>query len=114
MNNMKDVNWKVDWMQDIPKGTFILFSSGEYSDYGVYGIAKAREDIKVGNLRDEYIELYPEQQFEYKFKESEFWGFLKSKGLVELIPYKEWYLGTYSKISSMDVTDGSSRWGAFE
>lgn len=88
----------------IPKNTLILFSSGEYSDYSVYGLCRAVEDINVAELRNEYINCFPEETSKYSFKEDNFIKFIKEKKIVENIPFSEWYLASYSSISDMRVT----------
>jgi hypothetical protein len=93
-------------MKDIKEGDIILFSSGEYSDYSIYGIALALQDIKPDVVRNDYINLYPEQTGKYDFKVWIFMEYLEHLGLVKPIAFKEWYTNSYSNISEMNVTDG--------
>lgn len=93
----------------IPKDTIVLFSTGEYSDYNVKGLYKAKQDIDPDELRNEYINLYPEQTAPYSFKDNDFVKFLKEKDLVEPVPgpnWMEWYLESYANISEMRVFPG--------
>lgn len=94
-------------LEPIAKDTIIFFSSGEYSDYSAVGLFKATKDIDVSAVRDQYISLHPEQMTKYEFKEDMFMQFLKDEDYLEELPYKEWYLGAYSKISEMRVDDGT-------
>ena len=87
----------------IAKDTIILLSSGEYSDYSITGLAKATQDIDPNSLKDEYVSLYPDQMGNYSFSESKFIEFLKEKKLLEGLPFTEWYLSSYSRISEMRV-----------
>lgn len=80
-----------------------MFSSGEYSDYRVYGLTVAKKTFNPEALCNEYIELYPEQTEQYSFKEYEFLKFLEGKNLVETVPYMEWYMSSYGNISEMRI-----------
>ena len=96
-------------LKQIPKDTIVLFSSGEYSDYHVHCLMKAKEDVDPDKIRDEYISLNPEQILNYKFREAEFIKFLEEKNLFAIVDnprWMEWYLSGYSKISDMQVYDG--------
>jgi hypothetical protein len=93
----------------IPKGTTVLFSSGEYSDYLISALMQAKVDIDPSEVRNEYINLYPEETVEYGFKESNFLNFLKEKNLFEEVSnpkWMEWHLSEYSCISEMQVYEG--------
>lgn len=96
----------MNYIQPIKKDELILFSSGQYSDYTVSGMCLALRDIDVSSVRDKYIELYPGQMAKYAFKDHMFLDYLKSEGYIKLIPFKELYMGGYSSIDSMRVTDG--------
>lgn len=93
-------------MRNIKKDEIIILSSGEYSDYNISYLCKALEDINTEELRNEWINLHPEQTIQYSFKPYEFIDFLKEKKLVEVIPCVEWYMGSYDNISSMRVWEG--------
>lgn len=93
-------------MKNISKGEIILITSGEYSDYNVYGLLIALEDINTEELRNAYINKFPEQTDKYGFKEEIFLQYLKHLNLVKEIHFKEWYLASYSNISEMQVSEG--------
>jgi len=42
----------------IRKGTLIIISEGEYSDYCAYGLLRALEDIDYDALRKEYEDAW--------------------------------------------------------
>jgi hypothetical protein len=93
-------------MINIAKDEIILISSGEYSDYSIYGLLVALKDINTSEVRNDYINLHPEQTEGYSFKEDMFMEYLKELDLIKVIPFKEWYLSSYSKIAHMNVTNG--------
>lgn len=96
----------MNFIKPIKKDELILFSSGEYSDYGLSGMCLALKDIDVSSLRDKYIELHPEQMAKYSLKEDQFLDFLKQGEYIKPVAFKEWYMGSYSSIDAMHVTDG--------
>lgn len=93
-------------MKNIIKDEIILISSGEYSDYSISGLLRALKAINTSEVRNDYINLHPEQTVGYSFNEEMFIEYLKELGLVEVIPFKEWYLSSYSMIAHMNVTEG--------
>lgn len=88
----------------IKKGTLILLSSGEYSDYSTIGLYKTLRDIPWSSVKDKYIELNPAVTDRFGFDEQPFIDFLKSEKYIESVNYVEWYLSSYSNISEMRVT----------
>lgn len=81
----------------IPSGTFFFFSSGEYSDYSVDMFCEAFADIDVDSIREEYLNLYPDQKVDYQFKKSMFLNWVVNvKKLVREIPVWEFLVSGYS------------------
>jgi hypothetical protein len=97
-------------MDNIKAGEYITLASGEYSDYYIRGLAIALVDINTDEVRNDYINKYPEQTSRYEFKDDLFCEYLINCNLIKIIPYKEWYMGSYSSISDMTVYAGNSRW----
>ena len=93
----------------IKKDELVLFSTGKYSDYNVRGLAKALQDIDPEQVRNDYINIHPEQTADYSFDDVMFIDYLKELKLIEFIEapkWKEWYLEAYSCISHMFVYNG--------
>lgn len=91
-------------MEKIPKGSRVLVTTGEYSDYGVRTSCVAAEDIDPAALLEEWLADKPQQREPYKFREDEFLGWLTSRGLLVEETYIEWHLSDYGSVSDMDVT----------
>lgn len=87
----------------IPKGRLILLSSGEYSDYSLAGLYIANVDIVPEEVRNNYLNEYPEEQDNYKLNEVNFKNYLVNNNLVTPMGCTEWYMGGYSSIKNMDV-----------
>ena len=85
----------------IEKGSMFLFTAGTTgSDYEVITFCKATSNIDVIALRVEYLALYPEQEKDYFFKESQFVEWLVvDKKVCEKLDYFEWHLGFYSIVN---------------
>jgi len=84
----------------IKQGTLLAVSQGEYSDYGVITIAKAKQDFETDVLVQEYLSTRPEQTQAYHFKELEFVKWLVvDKDLLDEADYKELHLDDYSTVS---------------
>lgn len=98
----------MNYIKPIPKGTVVLFSSGEYSDYNVEGLMRAKQDINPEAVRDEYMSQFPEEMLKYTFHQENFLNFLKEKDLFEPLKHPdwmEWFLGSYST-ADMRVYEG--------
>ena len=82
----------------IKKGSIILVTDGEYSDYETIMFCKAIADIDVIALRSEYMALYPEQKKPYSFEEFNFCKWLVvDKKICEELNCFEWNLGGYAE-----------------
>lgn len=91
-------------MNNIRKGATVLFSEGEYSDFGVETIGLALKDIATEEVLEAYLEAHPEQREAYQFKRNQFITWLIAQKFIEEIRYTDWFLGTYSNYRDMDVT----------
>lgn len=88
----------------IPKGALLTISTGEYSDYVVLGVFRAKAPLDVSALRQEYLALRPVEAKEYHFHEHAFLGWVVRKGLLDHEECFEWYLGAYGIAANMQVT----------
>lgn len=86
----------------IPAGSLLTISTGEYSDYSVWGVFKALDEIDADALRSEYLALHPDQAGRYTFNTTEFVAWVSRKGLLEPVPSFEWHLGTFG-VDEMSV-----------
>lgn len=90
-------------MAIIPCGALFTISAGEYSDYSVHGVFRAKADIDPNKLHDAWFESHPEQNKTYAFKE---WEFLASiVDLIEPVKSMEWHLTDYSSADEMWVRE---------
>jgi hypothetical protein len=87
----------------IKKGTLIAFTHGEYSDYRLLTIAKAKQDLDIMALREIYLEAHPNNKGEYNFKRFQFLNWLTQQRLIKELDYCEWLLGTYGE-GDFDLT----------
>ncbi|MDA8251089.1 MAG: hypothetical protein M0Z28_18225 [Rhodospirillales bacterium] len=96
------MNWKAK-MQPIPSGSLFTISTGEYSDYTVGGVFRAKAEIDPEALRAEWLMAHPDQAQSYRFQDYKFLGWIASKGLLEPIDCIEWHLGGCSEADGMWV-----------
>jgi len=77
----------------IKKGELFLFSIGEFSNYGIKATCKAQKDIDVEEIKQQYLEQYPDQE---EYCEFEPYRFIKwvlvDQGLAEEISCKELHM----------------------
>lgn len=85
-------------IEHIKVGETFTISDGEYSDYGVIALCRAKQEIDIDSLIQEYLSINPEQIPDYYF---EYYKFVKwllvDKNVAEEIPYRELHLGGYGK-----------------
>ena len=90
----------------VKKGDLVTFASGEYSDYCVWGLVEAVEEFDLGEIRDEWYEIYTEikpkrwgagEEHILKAGGVEFLPYLVSKGLVVDRDYFEVHTGCYGE-----------------
>ena len=87
-------------MATIPAGSLLTISTGEYSDYTISGVFRAKTEIDASALRDEWFRLHPEQSDGYRFREAEFLGWLYRNGVLESVSCFEWHItGCYRGVS---------------
>jgi len=86
----------------IERGSLFVLSSGEYSDYQIYAVCRAKCDIDLEALEDEYLASHPEQRRRYGISFYEFISWLiAQKQVAEELDYQEWYLGAYGLESEL-------------
>jgi hypothetical protein len=91
----------------IKKGSLFIITSGEYSDYELVTICKALCDIDVQGAKAEYLQAYPEQGEDYKFRYGKFVTWLiNEKRIAKELDYFEWHTDDYG-IVDFSVTKGS-------
>ena len=88
----------------IKKGELFMFSEGNYSDYQINAVCRAKKNIDIEAAKQEYFELYPKQEEDYAFEPYRFikWIIVDKDLAEEIIQYKEWYLGEYSADFSLE------------
>ena len=85
----------------IPKNTLVLITSGVYSDYTLMTIAKAKREIDIYALRDEWIALHPEQAKTYSFSRFKFLDWIcNNKKLFKELSYMEFHLTSYEDLTN--------------
>ena len=82
----------------IKKGVTFVLSSGEYSDYSVYTLCKAKADLDIEALKSEYMVAHASENEAYHFSVSNFIKWLTvDKNVAKELEYTEWHLGSYGK-----------------
>lgn len=79
----------------INEGELLLFSNGEYSDYGVMTLARATKPFNIQDRLEAYLKCHPEQRERYEFDEYGFLAYLTLDGTVVEVEYREVHLGCY-------------------
>ena len=93
----KRIKPKLPKTAPIKKGSLVLCTNGEHSDYRVLMVCKVLTGIDAMALRSEYLTLYPDQSEDYAFDASNFCKWLVAdKKVCREIKYCEWYLGGYA------------------
>ena len=90
----------------IPAGSLLTVSTGEYSDYGVWGVFRALKDIDAQALRAQWLADHPDQAARYAFDDRAFFAWVCVQGIVEAVPSAEWHLGDYGRAEEMTVDLG--------
>jgi hypothetical protein len=85
-------------VEKIKKGTLVLLTSGEYSDYDLKAIGRATQDIDPEGLRQEWFSMHPEQADQYSAEFYAFVAWLAKSGLIEEMPCVELHLGSYGNL----------------
>lgn len=84
----------------IKKGELFIFTVGEYSDYGIERIGKAKQDIDVESLRASFKEVYNGRLWNIN---ENFIATLFESGLVEPVHAKELFVHEkYTKIHNIE------------
>jgi len=91
------------FMHTIPQGTLLLFSTGEYSNYSVYGLYKVLKSFTPSVALEEYFTTYPEALTtnhwgDVRYKARKFVKWLVGKEVLTQWPYREAYLGDYGAV----------------
>lgn len=76
----------------IPAGMLFAVTTGEYSDYTVWGVFRALREIDTERLLRLWVNLNPEQANEYDFEIYEFLAYLVRNEYAELSDCAEIYL----------------------
>jgi len=80
----------------IPKDSQFLISAGEYSDFQVFTVCRALEDLDVDALKEKYLSTFPKEREPYAFDYYRFLSWLLLfENLVLELDHIEWYLGSY-------------------
>lgn len=80
-------------MAIIPAGSLLTVSTGEYSDYSVRGVFRAKSDIDADALRQEWLKDNPVNEENYWFfNEDQFLGWVCRLGLLDPVDCFEWHI----------------------
>lgn len=86
-------------MSTIRKGTLLLLSRGEYSDYDVTAVCRATQDFDPDALKREWLDAHPDQDEQYRADLSAFLAWLLNvKAIAEELEVTELHLGSYSTL----------------
>jgi len=90
-------------MQTISQGTLLLFSTGEYSDYSIYGLYNVLKSFIPAVALEEYFTTCPEalttnQWGEMRYKARKFIKWLVGQEVLMQWTYTEAYLGDYGEV----------------
>jgi hypothetical protein len=78
-----------------PMGSILIFSTGEYSDYGLSGFVVTLKECDLRKLAAEYRDNYePEDKWD-KPRPEGFAGWLIAKGYAMPVEASEVHLGSY-------------------
>ena len=90
----------------IRAGENVIISHGEYSDYMTTAFGVALKDIDAIALREEWMEMHPDERKRDSF---DFRGFtawlINTKQIIRETPFAEFYLGAYGDTATMDVNE---------
>ena len=70
-------------------GTLLIFTTGDYSDYGIEAICRVLKDFDQKEVGALFSKIAKTDDYFGTFRES-FTNFLSLKGYVEEIQYEEW------------------------
>lgn len=87
----------------VNKGTILMLSTGEYSDYGIQTLSKAIKDFDIREVSEEYLSENEGQRGSYSCDFYKFTQWLIEKKYIETVEYKEWHLGDYGSFSLMSL-----------
>lgn len=79
----------------IPKGSLICVTSGDYSDYQLEFVAKAKRSFTMAGAEKEWAQQHPDFSW---YRPAEFlkWLVVES-GLLKEIPHVEWHIEDYGE-----------------
>lgn len=78
----------------------LLVSQGDYSDYNVITVVDWVSDKTPEQARDVYLDQYPRQRGDYKFKPYAFVGWLTRNGYANEIECEELLIQTYGRVDT--------------
>lgn len=83
----------------VAKGAVVLFSSGEYSDYGLQGTFRALADFDLAAVTTEFRAMPPEPEpadfYGSDWETTRFLAFLTGREYLEEFHCREYHLGSY-------------------
>ena len=97
------MNWWEE-MLPIPKGMLFTISTGAYSDYDVKGVFRAKADIDVVSLREQWKNNILSKD-EDCYQKDEFFKWIIDLGIIEPVPSMEWHLCDYDDLDEMYCTN---------
>ena len=90
-------------MLPIPKGSLLMVSTGEHSDYCVRGVFISMRDIDAEALRLEWLDIHPEQNKKLRFDDGRFLGWVARRGFIEALDNYEWHVSSSGSPDEMTV-----------
>lgn len=88
-----------DGGKKIKKGSLLLLTRGEYSDYDVTAVGRALETFDPEDLRQEWYGLHPGDREQCSADLSAFVAWLiNAKGLIEELEHVELHVGSYANL----------------
>lgn len=73
----------------------ILYTSGCYDDYSVYGLYVKLREFDTNDVIKDYIALYPDQAKDYCADYTKFTEYMVNNGYIQQLPYETFNLGIY-------------------
>lgn len=89
-------------------GTVFIVTSGEYSDFGIYGKFKAEKDFSFDAELKSFLESNPDLHEQYHFDRERFFDSLLLGGLVSQVSIPEMHIDDYSTVCETPEADWES------
>ena len=82
------------------KGTLLIFTTGDYSNYGIEAVCRVLKDFTQEEVGDPFLKTVKRDDIWGLFFRESFVNFLATKGYIEEVQYEEWcYTSDNEKIN---------------